>query len=254
VKPKRGELVIYLDESGSPDVISTTGEDLLALGRTPRYFVIAAIRCPDPNVVARCIQACIAWADACQDRKRPSGPVTFLHAAKDDPIVREHVYNELAALPIKATAIAIDKTKLDPGRTWRNDRVAFYNELAGRLLSDSLHLYDTTRLVFSHKNFETGADLVRLVEVVRQQWLEYVRKVAPTMPASVTARQDLARTTFGLQAVDYIAWAIFRALEVGDLRYYEKVKPIVRHVHDIGALKHYTPRDPIQNPPRLASP
>src|SRR5664280_2226870 len=121
---KSGELVIYVDESGSPDVFSTGGEDLLSLGRTPNHLVIAALRCPDPNVVARCVASCVAWANALPGRTRPQGPVVHLHAGQDDPRVREHVCRELARLPVKATAIVMDKRLLDPARTWRNDRRA----------------------------------------------------------------------------------------------------------------------------------
>lgn len=251
---KSGELVIYVDESGSPDVISTTGEDLLSLGRTPRHLVIAALRCPDPNLVAREMRALIAWADALAGRRRPRGPLTHLHAAHDDDAVRVRVYEALARLPIKATAIVMDKSQLDPALPWYSDRTVFYNEMAGRLLCDSLHLYDRTRIIFSKKNFDTRADLVTMIETVGEQWSDYVARVELPIPALVTARHEAARMNVGLQAVDYIAWALFRAFEADDLRYYNLVKPIVRHVYDLPTLTHYTARRPMLNPPRLVRP
>jgi hypothetical protein len=244
---KAGELVIYVDESGSPDVISTSGEDLLALGRTANHLVIVAVRCPDPNVVARCIRDCIAWADPLAGRKRPRGALTALHAREDEDQVRERVYRDLADLPIKATAIVIDKRRLETDG-WRTDRSAFYNDLAARLLSDSLHLHERTRIVFSRKNFETEADLRKLVDVVGEKWTEYVLRANPELPSLVTARQERARANVGLQVADYVAWALFRAFEARDLRWYEMIRPIVRHVFDIGTGTHYTPRRPIQNP------
>lgn len=251
---KPGELVIYVDESGSPDVISTDGEDLLALGRTPNHLVMVALRCPDANVVAREMQSCLDWANALADRKRPRGPMVYLHATRDEDRVRDHVYECLARLPIKATAIVMDKRALDPKLTWRQDRTVFYNEIAGRLLSDSLHLYGRTRIIFSRKNFDTQADLVAIVDAVSDQWGRYMASTKAPLPVEVTARHEAARANAGLQAVDYIAWALFRVFEAGDLRYYSKIEPIVRHVHDLARLTHYSARNPIRNPPRLAGP
>ena len=246
---KPGELVIYVDESGSPDVFSTGGEDLLSLGRTPNHLVIAALRCPDPNVVARCVASCVTWANTLPDRTRPSGPVVSLHAGRDDPRVREHVCRELAQLPIKATAIVMDKRLLDPARTWRNDRRAFYNEMAARLLSDSFHLHEQTRIIFSRKNHETTADLRVMMAALEAEWSQFMARVAPKPPKLVSARQELAARNPGLQAVDYVAWALFRVFERGDMTHYRLLQPIIRHVSDLGHLTHYSSKHPIENPP-----
>ncbi len=246
---KAGELVIYIDESGSPDVFTTSGEDLLALGRTPNYLVIAALRCPDPNVVARCIRGCVDWANALPGRTRPPGRVLQLHAGRDEPRVRAHVCGELAQLPVKATAIVMDKRLLDPAGTWRSDRRAFYNEMVARLLFDSLNLHEATRIIFSRKNYETEADLRVMIGVVRARWSDYLRKVSPPMPRLITARQEAASRNPGLQAVDYVAWAVFRAFERGDMAHYRLLEPIISHVWDLGRLTHYSRRHPMQNPP-----
>jgi len=246
---KTGELVIYVDESGSPDVFSSTHEDLLAMGRTPNYLVIAALRCPHPNMVARSIASSIAWANALPNRTRPTGRVSYLHATRDDDRVREHVCRELAQLPVKATGIVMDKRLLDPARTWRNDRRAFYNEMAARLLCDSLHLYECTRIIFSRKNYETRADLKLMTATLQMEWSRFMTNAASPVPKLVTARQESMAKNPGLQAVDYVAWALFRVFESRDMTYYQMLQPIVRHVQDLGRLTHYTARDPIRNPP-----
>jgi hypothetical protein len=246
---KPGELVIYLDESGSADVFSSSGEDLLALGRTPNYLVIAALRCPDPNVVARCVASTIAWANTLPNRTRPPGIVTNLHAGKDDVRVRLRFCQELAALPIKATAIVMDKRLLDPTRTWRNDRRAFYDEMAARLLCDSLHLHEQTRIIFSRKNHETRVDLNVMVRAVEAEWATFMARVGAPLPKTVTARHEMAAKNPGLQAVDYVAWALFRAFERGDMTHYRILQPVIRHVVDVGRLTHYSSKHPMKNPP-----
>ena len=246
---KPGELVIYLDESGSADVFSSSGEDLMALGRTPNYLVIAALRCPDPNLVARLVTSTIAWANTLPNRTRPPGRVRSLHAGQDDDRVRLKFCKELAALPVKATAIVMDKRLLDPARTWRNDRQAFYDEMAARLLCDSLHLYERTRIIFSRKNYETKADLDVMVKAIETEWANFMARVDPPAPQQVTARQEMAAKNPGLQAVDYVAWAVFRAFERGDMTYYRVLQPVIRHVIDLGRVTHYSSKHPMKNSP-----
>lgn len=171
------------------------------------------------------------------------------HAGQDDPRVREHVCRALAQLPIKATAIVMDKRLLDPARTWRNDRRVFYNEMAARLLSDSFHLHEQTRVIFSRKNHETTADLGVMTTAVQVEWSRFMARVAPTPPTLITARQESAARNPGLQAVDYVAWALFRVFERGDLTHYRLLRPIIGHVSDVGRLTHYTRKHPIVNPP-----
>lgn len=246
---KTGELVIYVDESGSPDVFSNAGEDLLAAGKTPNYLVIAALRCPDPNVVARRVRSCIVWADQLQGRVRRRGSITSLHAAKDDEPVRAHVCAELASLPAKATVIVMDKRLLDPSLLWRNDRTVFYNQLASYLLEDSLHLHARTRIIFSRKNYETAADLRSLADELGRRWLTYGPPRGLPIPSQVSANQVVAASNPGLQAVDYVAWAVFRAFERGDMTYYNALQPMIRHVWDLGRLTHYSRKNPMKNPP-----
>lgn len=242
-------MVIYVDESGSADVFSNAGEDLPAAGKTPNYLVIAALRCPDPNVVARAVRSCVTWANQRPGRARRQGRITSLHAVKDDDSIRDHVCQALVALPIKATAIVMDKRLLDPKLRWRNDRTAFYNQLASYLLEDSLHLHTTTRIIFSRKNHETEAHLRALAAELDRRWLAYGPPLGIATPGQVTANQRVAARNPGLQAVDYVAWAVFRAFERGDMTYYRALQPILGHVWDLGRLTHYSRKNPLQNPP-----
>lgn len=248
---KPGELVIYVDESGSPDVFNSSGDDLVVQGKTPNHLVIGALRCPDPNLVARCIQGCLASANGMPATMRPRRPglLTYLHATEDDDVVRALVCSELVKLDVKATAIVMDKRLLQPASPWRTDRQRFYNELLGRLLSDSLHLHSRTRIVLSHKNWETAADLQAAAATIASSWTAYMAKVGAPISSTVTATTALAARRPGLQAVDYVAWSLFRVFERRDMTYYRALQPVMRHVWDLGRLTHHSRRRPIQNPP-----
>jgi hypothetical protein len=251
---KKGELVIYVDESGSPDIYKNrTGEDLLAAGKTPNHLVIAALRSPDPNGLARAVNGCISLANTLPGRTRRPGVHTDLHAARDDDAVRSHVCSELAALDVKATAIVMDKRLIQAGSPWLTDRSTFYNELLSMILADSLHIYEKTRIVLSHKNYETPDDLSEAIKVIQRRWSNYMRSVGARIPIEVTVKEARASTRPGLQAVDYVAWAVFQAFERGDLTYCNALQPIMRHVWDLGRLTHYSRKKPLVTVPAGAA-
>lgn len=246
---RRGSQQIYVDESGSPDVVVRGGKDLLASGITSNYLVIAAIRCEDPSALAASVQRCIDWADARYGTGAGADPILSIHARDDRDDVRQYVYSELAALDAKAMSIVMDKRMLDPGKPWRTDRKRFYNEMVAYLLADVLHQYQSTHIIFSHKNFETTSDLQDLVNAVGRRWGTVMSRTGLPVPTAVTATEKRHAQNKGLQAADYISWAVFRAFERGDMAPLQAFQPILRHVWDLGRLTHYSRKNPMKNPP-----
>jgi hypothetical protein len=246
---RQGSQLIYVDESGSPDVVVRGGKDLLANGLTSNYLVIAAIRCENPSALASAVQRCVDWADSRYGTGIGLDPVTAIHARDDRNDVRQQVYRELCSLDVKAMSIVMDKRLLDPAKPWRTDRKRFYNEMVAYLLADVLHQYQTTHIIFSHKNFETTADLQDLVNALAQRWRTVMQRSGLPVPASVTATERRHAQNKGLQAADYIAWAVFRAFERSDLAPLVALQPILRHVWDLGRLTHYSRKNPITAAP-----
>ncbi len=246
---KPGSQFIYLDESGSPDIISSAGKDLLAAGLTSRYLVIAAVRTTNPSALAQAVIRTIGWADAQFGTGAGKVPVTELHARDDRPSVRTQMITELASLDIVCMAIVMDKQALDPTRQWRSDRRRFYNEMMAFLLADCLHLHDTTRIIVSHKNYESYADLQLLVKDIGDRFRHVLKRTGVTPPNLVTAREDRHSKNRGLQAADYVAWSVFQAFERGRLGPSTTLGPVLRHVWDLSALTHYSRKNPIGNPP-----
>ena len=246
---KPGNLTIFVDESGSPVVYNGRGLDLLAGGQTSNYCVMAAIRTTDPASLRQCIKACIGHADAKYGTGTGRARVAQLHASDDRPALRQHVCDELAKLPIKAKVIAMDKRMLDPARTWRTDRTLFYNEMAAMLVADSLHLHSSTRLIFSHKNHDGAIDLNNMIAAVARRWQAQLGGTKVPRPTNATGDHKKPGQEIGLQAVDYIAWAAFRAFEYKDMTYLNALGPIVSHVWDLAHVTHYTRKSPMQTPP-----
>jgi hypothetical protein len=143
-------------------------------------------------------------------------------------------------------AIVMDKTQFDPARTWRTDRVAFYNEMTAYLLVDSLHLHAKTKIIFSHKNHDGQVDLATMTKTIARRWAQVIPKKYAGKPVTAASATYLKPGQDPcLQAVDYVAWAVFRAFERPDPTYYKRLQPVLSWVWDLPALTHYTRRNPL---------
>jgi hypothetical protein len=105
---------------------------------------------------------------------------------------------ELASLDIVCMAIVMDKQALDPARQWRSDRRRFYNEMMAFLLADCLHLHDTTRIIVSHKNYESYANLQLLVMDIGDHFRHVLKRTAsptsePCRPPTMGARRRVPK-------------------------------------------------------------
>jgi hypothetical protein len=245
---KPGTVSLFVDESGNPEVHNRYGTDLLASGLTSNYFVLAAVRTEDPIGLRNAMTGCIAWADTQFGTGKGKAPVSELHARDDRPSLRTLVIQELTKQPIKAMAIAMDKRLLDPNKGWRTDRTRFYNEMAAYLLGDSLHTYDTTSILFSHKNQDSITDLKAMTKAISTRWAAVLRQTG-AKPSMASANHKKCAQEPALYAADYVAWAVFRAFESVDLRYVNGLQPVLSHVWDLARLTHYTRRSPMKNPP-----
>ena len=112
------------------------------------------------------------------------------------------------------------------------------------LLADSLHLYEQTNIIFSRKNQDTMSELQAMVQVLASRWT--ARSQVHSRTANVAASQRKAHETPNLQAVDYVAWAVFQAFERQSLRHLEMLQPIMDHVWDHARLTHHTRRRPMK--------
>jgi hypothetical protein len=236
---KPGAQHIFVDESGRPEVFNKKGDDLLAVGKTSKYLVIAAIRTADPQRLAREVAAAAPTG----------GKPRILHAVTDGPGLKSRVLTTLAGLDVVASAIVMDKTMLDPAQTWRTDPTRFYNEMLGYLLGDQLHSYARTTIVISRKDFDTAKELQQMATTIGDRHRVVLGGFSKWSGHSVDAQLRTHASSRGLQAADYIAWAVFQAFERGNMKWTQLAQPILGSIWDLGRVTRYTRKNPMTSPP-----
>ena len=236
-----GSQHIFIDESGRPEVFNRKGENLLEQGTTSRYLVIAAVSTVDPQALAREV------ARACTP---PGRPPRVPHAVKDTTNQRIAVLESIARSKVLARAIVMDKGMLNPEQSWYRDPARFYNEMLAYLIGDQLHLHANSTVVMSRKDWDAQQELDAMGKSIDQRHREVLRRVRRWQRHEIKMELRTHKSSRGLQAADYVAWAVFQAFERGVMEHVRVLDPVLATVWDIGRVTHYTRRAPLLVAPK----
>ena len=198
---------VYLDESGD------LGFDL-DKGATSRFFIVAALLCPDPKPVEKAVRKVFAGFTKTQIRARHG----VLHAVKEDRRTNERLLRLLAELPVSVIAIRMDKTRVYTGTP--DEKHLLYNYIVNILLERlvTLHLVtadEAVHVVAAQR--ETSAFLndnfagYLLSRHASPHWRALTVAITPTSAAK------------GLQVADCLAWSFYQKYEHGDASYVELI-------------------------------
>ncbi len=118
-----------------------------------------------------------------------------------------------------------------------------------RLFKNLLHKDDEYHITFARRgNADRTAALHVALEMARQRFAEQQGVVSI---ASLNVRPRPAHEVAGLQAADYLLWALQRLYERREERYIQYVWPLVRLVHDVDDTRtaqygrYYTQKKPL---------
>ena len=161
--------------------------------------------------------------------------IEYFHCYRDNKNVRSRVFDLISSHidSIYIDCLIVEKAKTEP--VLREDK-RFYPELLGHLLKLILPI-----------ELDTGN--VEKVIVITDK-IPVNKKRAAIEGAVSTALQNMlpsglryhilhhqSRSHYGLQIADYCCWAIFRKWQKGEMAWYDRIKPAVRHEVDIFRTK-----------------
>ena len=161
------------------------------------------------------------------------------HAKDDIPEVRREVFKLLMRHEIKFYAIIRDKITIttavrlrnesDP--TYRYSENEVYDALVSRLFRDRLHQADYNEVVFARRGRKDRTQA--LMAALDKARTNFARKWGVVGTGAIHVYAATPRDHGGLQAVDYLLWALQRLYERGEDRYLSVIWPKARMVMDI---------------------
>ncbi|MCL2316991.1 MAG: DUF3800 domain-containing protein [Actinomycetia bacterium] len=203
---------VYLDESGD------LGFDF-SKPRTSRYFVVTALVCDDPRLVARAVKKVFAGFTQTQVRRSHG----VLHAYKEDDRTRRKLLGLLAGLDVRVVVMWFDKRRTFTDLT--DDAHGLYSYLVNVLLDHALG--SSWAVPASRRPVRLVASRRETKRLLNEQFVTYLREHVRHTDVDLTVEIADPSAEKGLQAADCLAWSFFRKFEYGDPRYAQIVASVI---------------------------
>ena len=186
---------LFIDESGN-----------LGFGeKSGKFFIITLLLTDDEVPLSRILKGV---------RKRLGKPKLFeLKAAKSSDVVRETVLNGLVKENVQILTIILNKNKVLPKLQKKKDKL--YNYVAGQILNELTILDENVNIICDKRSGK---------RVIRQDFDNYILNKLLVKKDGIRISHFESYNSAGLQAVDFVSWAIFRKHEYGDERFYNIIR------------------------------
>ncbi|MBI2995223.1 MAG: DUF3800 domain-containing protein [Candidatus Melainabacteria bacterium] len=235
-KVKEGKVSFFVDESGDAVFFNKYGKLIVGQEGCSKILLIGFIETTKPSLI-RC-----SITNLLEEIKKDSYLSMFcsfketinkgFHAKDDRPEIRERMFKLIKGLDFRCQIIIARKNKdrfLNNRFEGKPDK--FYDYLVTRLFERSLHRYTENDIFFSKRGSSERLDHLRhainlAVSSFNQKWnVESQAKIKVTIQKS---SQEPC-----LQIIDYMNWAIYRAITTNDYNYLEFIKEKYSLIWDI---------------------
>lgn len=230
---KEGINYFFVDESGDPVFYDKKGNFIVGQPGCSKILIIGFIKTKVPHSIRTELYK--LRAELQQDpqlQKIPSMEKTLkaFHAKDDCPEVREKVFSLLPKLDFTAQIIVARKTPNVIAKFNGNPN-EFYDSLITNLFKNVLHKTLINRIYFATRGNRKRQEPLRLaiekaVKEFENKWHTQVNTVREVIPQSPYGEPCL-------QVIDYVNWAVQRAYNKGEMRYFEIIRDKIRLLVDI---------------------
>jgi len=186
----------FIDESGN-----------VAFSRQNHILVVAALGIDNSRIITRIIRKI-------QKKYGSSLSSGELKAKKSDDALTENLLAALAHEPIEIFSVIVDRRIIEQSP---KDPEDIYRWAVARLAAKLVKRYPRIEIVLDRRY--TKEHLRYLLE-------RAIREGISGLPQRyVMIRQEDSMLSKELQAVDFIAWALYQKYERGDNKFYEQIAP-----------------------------
>lgn len=254
----------FVDEAGDGTLFDRKGRVLVGTKGCSRYFILGLAEVAEPNALSVALSelrtrllADSYFSGVPSMRAERGKTAVAFHATDDIPEVRREVYNLLLRHDIRFFAVVRDKQSVLAYVRQRNERDPdyrynqneLYDSLVRRLFRDRLHQKEAYDIWFARRwKSDRTAALSESLDAAQQR---FARRFGVARKALVRVIPSTPAQCDGLQATDYLLWAVQRLYEKREDRFLRSVWPLVRLVHDVDDTReaeygaYYTKKRPL---------
>jgi hypothetical protein len=225
----------FVDEAGDPAFYGKGGKKIIV--GTPgcsQTFAVGFLRTFDPQQIRSKlaeVRLAISTDRYLRDIPSVTKSVVAFHAKDDCPEIRKLVFESLEKMDFGAQIVVARKIERIFRRAHGRSQDRLYDFLVSKLFHCQLHLSTENHIIFSRRgNKSRQHSLRRAVQVGADRFHQKYNHACHTR-VIVDTSQTIQEPV--LQAADYVLWAVQRAFERRDMRYFEFLRDKIELVWDI---------------------
>jgi len=235
----------YVDEAGDPTFYAKRSKRII-VGEEgcSRTLILGFVRTYDPAPLCKSLEE--LRAEIAKDRYLKDIPslkksLMHFHAKDDCPEVRKMVFDTIARFDLGAQFMVA--RKLEPLFTskYGGNQGHFYDDLVTKLFRSHLHLAKEINITFSKRGTRARQHLLRAA--VEKGAEEFRKKFDITHTNTVKVETSQPMQEPPLQVIDYFNWAVQRAFEKGEMRYFDFVRDKIELVWDVFDFAKYAGKE-----------
>ncbi len=240
----------FVDEAGDTTLFGRHGKVLVGTEVVSRFFMVARLEVPEVDALEADIGT--LRAELLNDPLLNSVPsmqvaagktALFFHAKDDVPEVRHAVFKLLMQHDLRISVVVKDKHALlaevrkreaaNPKYRYRADGHDIYDDLIGRLFNRFGEFGVTRKVTFAVRGNKERTEALKTV--LDQIDAGFSNDFGFMPHGHTTVRSSYPSLTAGLQACDYLLWALQRFYERNEERYLHAMWPKFARVFDLDA-------------------
>lgn len=251
----------FVDEAGDTTLFGRHGKVLVGTEVVSRFFMVARLEVPDVEALEADMAS--LRAELLSDpllNTVPSMQVAagktalFFHAKDDVPEVRHAVFKLLLRHELRISVVVKDKQSLlsevrqreaaNPAYRYKADGHDIYDDLIGRLFKHFGRFGATRHVTFAVRGTKPRTEALKTV--LDQIDAGFADDFGFAPHGHTTVHSSYPSLTAGLQACDYLLWALQRFYERREERYLQAMWPKFARVLDLDAPAPKTRGKPAQ--------
>jgi hypothetical protein len=224
----------YVDETGDPNFYAKGKKLIVGTEGCSRTFGVGFLRTSSPDLIRDGLSELRVQLSA--DRYLASIPsmrktALAFHAKDDCPEVRKAVFEALDKSDFSVQIVIARKLENIFVSKHGQSQDAFYDDLTSHLFERQLHLAAENTIMFARRGDKAKQHALR--SAVGAGIAAFRHKYPASAQTTVDVQTAYAAQEPLLQAADYALWAVQRAFERGDMRYFEYLSGKIEIVWDI---------------------
>lgn len=239
-KTQPGSKYVFVDESGDPTFYDRKGNLIVGNEGCSRILLLGMVELNNPSLIRQSIiqkqneiinDPFFASFPSIESTKKA------FHANSDIPEIRYEFYKLIKTLDFKASFMVARKIERVFRRNFSSNESEFYDHLITQLFNSRLHSHEKIFIYFSKRGSRDRQKPI--MDAINKSIRTFEEKWHTTITSSVEVQVQTPIGEPCLSIVDYMNWAVFRAYERNEMRYFNLVREKVSLLVDLYDISKY---------------